>query len=672
MNKIPPVLPRLLLPRLFTQIFTQSFLVFAAWVGSGGGLTTAAQETPLLHPLFSDHLVLQRGEEIPVWGWGVPGQQVLVTLQDKTAEATVEKNGRWQTKLPAFTAGGPFELTAKVKGGDQQGVQTIQDVLIGDVWICSGQSNMERPLSAAKNSDAEISAANYPNIRLFTVPRQISEVPVDSLEGRWEVCTSQFAKSFSAVGYFFGRDLHRELNVPIGLIDASWGGTVAEAWTSAEALESLEDFRPKLNALKRLRESRSENPLDQRTAMARWWRENDLGTREKWQRRVLTPSVEDPWKSIDLPKRWDQHDLAGFDGVVWFRKEFELPNASDSIQAELRLGPIDDRETTWINGKKIGQTDRFNIDRQYSIKPGVLRAGKNVIAIRVLDTGGAGGFFGQPNQMQIKFDDATSLPLKGSWSYKISVPLSKMSLRPDPPVENPNRVTVLYNGMIAPLEPYAIKGAIWYQGESNAGRAMQYRELLPTMIKDWRDRFGVGDFPFLIVQLANYMAPQQQPVEPGWAELREAQSMTAAKDERTGLAVAIDIGDANDIHPRNKQEVGRRLMLSALKIAYGRDVVASGPKFESVEYKSEKAIIKFSSIGSGLKAKEGKLKGFAIAGSDKTFVWADAVIDGDQVIVSSPAVSAPVAVRYGWANNPIATLVNEEGLPAIPFRSDVD
>jgi len=663
MNTISPIL---------THGLIRSLLFFTLLLGSACPLVGAAQEAPLLHSLFTDHVVLQRGAEIPVWGWGDPERKVVVTLQDKTVEAIVGKDGRWQAKLPAFGAGGPFDLTVKMDSADTSQVQTIHDVLIGDVWICSGQSNMEWPLAAAKNSDAEISAANYPNIRLFTVPRRVSETPVDSVSSRWEVCTSKTASSFSAVGYFFGRDLQKELKVPIGLIDASWGGTVAEAWTSAEALESFGEFRPKLAAMKKLSESQSDDPKTQRAAMARWWKENDLGTRERWQRTDLPASPQDQWKPVDLPNRLQQQGLDDFDGVVWFRKEFEVPKENATMQAVLTLGPIDDRDTTWVNGKKVGENDRYNIDRRYTIKPGVLKPGKNVVAVRVLDTGGVGGIYGQPSQMQLTFENDKKLPLSGPWAYKTGSPLPKMTPRPDPPVENPNRVTVLYNGMIAPLTPYAIKGAIWYQGESNAGRAAQYRKLLPAMIGDWRARFGVGDFPFLIVQLANYMAPQQQPVEPGWAELREAQSMTATNDEKTGLAVAIDIGEANDIHPRNKQEVGRRLMLAALEIAYGRDIVSSGPKFESLEYKAGKAILQFSHVGSGLKAKGGELKGFAIAGSDKTFVWADAVIDGDQVIVSSPAVAAPVAVRYGWANNPIATLENKEGLPAIPFRSDVD
>jgi sialate O-acetylesterase len=378
---------------------------------------------------------------------------------------------------------------------------------------------------------------------------------------------------------------------------------------------------------------------------------------------------------MELPTAWENAGLPDYDGVAWFRKSFSLPKQWASAAATLELGPIDDRDTTWVNGVKVGATDEWNRARSYSVGAGTLRDGKNVIAVRVLDTGGNGGICGQADQMSLRLSGASApiVPLAGTWSYKASVPLSKTTPLPQQMGNNPNVVTVLYNGMIAPLIPYGIKGAIWYQGESNAGRAVQYRTLLPTMIKDWRSRFGVGDFPFFIVQLANFMDVQQQPVEPGWADLREAQLLTAQHDPNVGLAVAIDIGEANDIHPRNKQEVGRRLALSALGIAYKKELVSSGPELAQAEFRDGRAYLRFKHVGAGLVAAGGgPLKGFAIAGEDKQFVWGEATIDGDTVIVSAPSVSAPAAVRYGWANNPTCNLANQAGLPASPFRTDVD
>jgi sialate O-acetylesterase len=332
-------------------------------------------------------------------------------------------------------------------------------------------------------------------------------------------------------------------------------------------------------------------------------------------------------------------------------------------------------DTTWLNGVRIGGDDRWSAPRRYDVPSGVLRAGRNVIAVRVLDTGGNGGITGGPDQFGLEDPSGAreSVNVSGEWSYRETTPLNRLRAVPQRPGSNPNVVTVLYNGMIAPLVPFAIKGAIWYQGESNAGRALQYRRLLPTMIEDWRSSFDVGDFPFLVVQLANFMAPQKEPSEGGWAYLREAQLLTAQADPKVGLAVAIDIGEANDIHPRNKQDVGFRLALSALEIAYGRKVVSSGPEYAGMDARGNEIVLRFRNVGGGLVARGADaLKGFAIAGKDKAFVWADAAIRGDTVVVSSPKISEPAAVRYGWANNPRGNLYNKEGLPASPVRTDVD
>ncbi|KAA5546159.1 sialate O-acetylesterase [Roseiconus nitratireducens] len=624
----------------------------------------AAQELPFVHPLFSDHMVLQRDLKTPVWGWAHPGQKVTVSVADRSGTAEADSSGRWMAWLEPLPAGGPHELTVT---GPQS--VTISDVLVGDVWICSGQSNMEWPLAAANDAQQEIAAAHHPKLRLFSVPKRISAEPQQTVAARWTTCTPETARGFSAVGYFFGRDLQRELEVPIGLVHASWGGTVAEAWTSAGSLRTMDDFAPVVESFQQQAAAKRSGENGFEAMMERWWKDNDPGTRENWQDGA---DESEEWSSMELPGNWEDRGLSNYDGVVWFQKEFSVPEQAAGKPAVVHLGPIDDRDTTWVNGHRVGGQAEWMRGRDYQIPAEYLKAGRNVISIRVLDTGGGGGLYGNPDQMSVQVEGQTSIPLAGAWKYQATTPLAKAKPTPQPLNSNPNVVTVLYNGMIAPLEPLAVKGAIWYQGESNAGRPVQYRTLLPTLIGDWREKFTSDQFTFLIVELANFMAVQTQPVESGWAMLREAQQMTAKNDPHAGIASAIDIGEANDIHPRNKQEVGRRLALSALKIAYDRDLVSRGPEFVSATFDPGQATLRFEHVGEGLMAKGGELKGFAIAGDDKQFVWGNAKIEGDTVVVSAPEVKQPTAVRYSWANNPIGTLYNRAGLPASPFRTDED
>ena len=372
---------------------------------------------------------------------------------------------------------------------------------------------------------------------------------------------------------------------------------------------------------------------------------------------------------MNLPTGIEAAGLPDFDGVVWFRREIELPEGAAGKDAMLHLGPIDDNDTTFVNGVPIGATEGWQTPRDYKVPGSLLKAGKNTIAVRVLDTGGGGGIYGEASALKLDIAGQDSLALAGGWLYKDSVPLAKTTPPPARLDGNPNVTTVLYNGMIAPLVPFGIKGAIWYQGESNAGRGKQYQTLLPTMIQDWRTRFGVGEFPFFIVQLANFMQARPQPGESAWAELREAQALTAQTLPKTGLAVAIDIGDAADIHPINKQEVGRRLALSAQSIAYGEKIEYSGPIYRALKVEGGKVRLTFTHAA-GLAAKDGqKLQGFAIAGADKKWVWADAVIEGQSVVLSSPQVPNPTMARYNWADNPNGNLINAANLPAVPFRT---
>ena len=625
------------------------------------------------HDLFTDNMVLQRGVAVPVWGTAEAGGTVTVSVAGKTATAVADAKGHWMARLPALEAGGPHELT--IAGTESL---TLKNVLVGDVWICSGQSNMEQGIGACANAKEAIADADHPSIRLYQVPHCIAVESQTGVKASWKVCTPETVAQggwagFSGAAYYFGRHLHKELGVPIGLIQTCWGGTVAEAWMSAEALKAMPDFKDAVEQFtQRVEETKKgQDTFDQR--MADWWRKNDPGSAEGkgWADPGFDAS---DWKAMALPQHWEKVEgLGDFDGLVWFRREVEVPEAWAGKDLRLELGPVDDRDTTFFNGVAVGENDNWMAPRSYKVPGRLVKAGKAVIAVRVLDTGGSGGVYGQEAQMKLSGPGAAPVALSGDWRYKVSAPMARLTTPPTRDVGgNPNVVTVLYNGMIAPLLPVAIKGAIWYQGESNAGRAMQYRRLLPTMIRDWRNRFVVGDFPFFIVQLANFMAVQTTPVQPGWAELREAQLLTAQADPKVGLAVITDIGDAGDIHPKNKQDVGKRLALSALAIAYGKSLVYSGPEYRSMKVEGNKAILRFDHVGGGLVAKGGgKLKGFAVAGDDKQFHWADAAIEGDTVVVTCSDVAKPVAVRYNWANNPIGNLFNAEGLPAGPLRTDV-
>jgi sialate O-acetylesterase len=532
---------------------------------------------------------------------------------------------------------------------------------------------MQWTVANANDAAKEIAAANYPRLRLFSVPRKIATTPQLTVEGRWRICSPQTIKNFSAVGYYFGRQLHQDLDVPIGLIHSSWGGTIAEAWTSAEALSTMDDFRQAVQDL----QSTEPPSLDHRgpgQKVADWWNTIDSPRLKGAWREVAYDDGK--WQSMPVPTHWEKTSeaLKEFDGVVRFRREFELPASASSHDARLTLGPIDDVDTTWVNGHRVGATIRWDRPRSYKVPNKFLQPGKNVIAVRVFDNHGAGGIYGTPSALALQMDGGpAAIPLAGQWKYEVGKATSELPAFPklsrNP---NPNVVTVLYNAMIAPLKPYGIRGAIWYQGEANANRAQQYRQLLPTMIADWRDCFGQGNFPFFIVQLANFKKLQTQPVEPGWADIRESQQLIADEDPNVGLAVITDIGAANDIHPRNKQDVGQRLALSALAIAYGRDVEHSGPVYRDHVVEGNSIRIRFDHVGGGLVVRDddGTLKGFAIAGEDGRFVWAEAIRDGHDVVVSSSEIGTPQHVRYNWANNPIGNLFNRDGLPAAPFRTD--
>jgi sialate O-acetylesterase len=650
------------------------------FIQQGGGLHSQVENRPSgvaathikVHYLFSDNMVFQQGRAIPVWGTADPGGVVKVSLSGNRREAVVGRDGRWRVELPPVPYRGPHELC--VFGAD---TLVFYNVMMGEVWLCSGQSNMAMPVSGSGqvlNYQEEVAGAHYPEIRLLTIPNMQSRHPLDTLaESDWEVCSPRSVAEFSAAAYFFGRHLYKHLLVPVGLICASWGGTPVESWTSGDSLKGIPEFAEAIGLLER--DTPDGEYLDR-------WFATQLDEWEQAIRRVdpdygqtsgvswWDPKLEDSaWKRVSVPSLWEGDGMENFDGFVWYRKRLNLPASWAGADLTLNTGPIDDEDVVWFNGQEIGGENCWDCPRSYRVAAPLVRQGENVIAVRVLDTGGPGGMTGTPDEWCLTRGPHDTLSLAGLWSYRISTPLEKLPPRPTSP-DDATYPSTLYNGMIAPLIPFPIRGVIWYQGEANALRAYRYRTLFPLLINDWRARWHEGDFPFLFVQLANYSDVVAQPGEASWAELREAQLKTLAL-KNTGMAVAIDIGDASDIHPKNKQEVGDRLGLIARAVAYGEGIESSGPLYRGMTVEGSRVRLEFDHSQSGLMARGGgELRGFAVAGLDRKFHWADAVIDGRTVLVSSPEVPVPVAVRYAWATNPVCNLCNAENLPASPFRTD--
>ncbi|MHC4744297.1 MAG: sialate O-acetylesterase, partial [Planctomycetota bacterium] len=477
-----------------------------------------------LPAIIGDNMVLQQGGKVAIWGWADAGEEVIVSTSWHSMQWGVKADGdgKWKFEMTAPKTGGPYEMTLKGKNA-----VTIENIMSGEVWVCSSQSNMEWPVAASNNAQQEIAAAKYSKIRLFTVQKKIADSPQADCTGSWQPCSPQTISGFSAVGYFFGRHLHKELDVPVGLINTSWGGTVAEAWTRAGALEKMPVFKARLEEIEKAKADPEASQKKYQEKLQAWQQKMNQAA-DKGKECIGADFDDSAWKEMNLPGLWDNTELGGFDGIVWFRKTIELPASAAGKGAVLTLGPIDDMDTTWLNGVQVGGLQgpgKWTTPREYKIAANVIKAGKNIIVVRVLDTGGGGGFSGTVEQMALEPADGDAISLAGKWRYKAGDDMKSMPPQPKAPawMNNPNMPTALYNGMIAPLIPYGIQGAIWYQGESNVGRAYQYRELFPLMITNWRTDWGRGDFPFIFVQLANFMAVKEQPGESAWAELQEAQ-----------------------------------------------------------------------------------------------------------------------------------------------------
>jgi sialate O-acetylesterase len=618
-----------------------------------------------LSNLFTDNMVLQRGIEVPVWGVTIPGTHVEILLGEHRASTLSDVKGKWIAHLPVMDAGGPFELKILAE-------ETIilKNVMIGEVWLASGQSNMEWSMnSGVVDTEQEIAAANYPHIRFFQVPKSVSRVPLSEIKkGSWIQCKPSTVGNMSAVAYYFALNLWQHQKIAVGIIQSFWGGTVCEAWTSQEMLANLEDFA---GPVKEIRESGEDWEVLQEKAnqLAEVRAKIEKTARVGMDKGVYKTNFDDSdWKKTQYPINMWHMGLDWYWGFLWVRKWIDVPEEMAGKPSIINLGKIAFEDITWFNGVEIGRnTDQGN-PREYKIPGELVKPGKNLIAVRILSRYGAGKIgtaSAEPELRSAEKNIQNTISLNGSWlfneKYEPELPLG---------TEYQNKPSALFNSMISPLIPYGIKGVIWYQGESNAGRAFQYQSLFPAMIQDWRARWNLGDFPFLFVQLANYEQRNSEPVESDWAELREAQTKTL-KLPNTGMAVTIDVGDAEDIHPRNKKPVGQRLYYSARKAAYEENLVYSGPIYKTFKNEGDAIRIYFTSTGTGLaKTNNEPLKGFAIAGLDRKFVWANAKIDGNTVVVNSPLVLHPVAVRYAWDKNPESSLYNIEGLPASPFRTD--
>ena len=647
-----------------------------------------------LTPLFSDNMVFQQSCKAPVWGKAAPGAVVTVTpsWNGKSYRATAGPDGNWSVKIDT-PKGGFKKYSVTISDGEPL---VLQNVLVGEVWLASGQSNMQMPVESWRavriNQEDIAGAARYADVRLLQVSRATGMREHDYFSAdfdKWKESSPETVRNFSAAAWYFGRKLMEELQVPVGIIHSSWGGTIIEAWMSEGALRAFPEMSASLAQVRSLSDNESEREKTFEEEIAAFIREanrKDLGKSgglPVWAR----PEFDDSsWKTLKLPNTVQQL-WPDTNGIYWLRKTVDIPAAWAGKDLTLSLGPVDDFDETYWNGEKVGSDVLWNKAREYTVPARLVSAGRTVITIRCTDDHGNGGLYGAADLLFIQGPDGQKIPLDSEWKVTLSVSFKGV---PKSTAREPNIPTVLYNAMIRPLAPFAIKGAIWYQGESNAQKAYRYRDLMPSMILDWRALWGY-DFPFYITQLAGYKKVAGVPGDDDWAELREAQEMATQMLDRCGMACIIDLGEAEDIHPVRKREVGERLARLALANDYGRRLVTTGPRYESFRIAGRSIVVRFTDVAGGLrvipsgdfagdrygsrgekveKAESGVLSGFQIAGPDRVWHWADARIEGDTVVVSSADVPHPVAVRYAWSANPVCNLFNAEGLPAWPFRTD--
>jgi sialate O-acetylesterase len=611
--------------------------------------------------LIRDSMILQRDSKINIWGWASKNEKIRIKFDGKNFKTTTNADGKWLMQLPPMRAGGPYTMNI-----DASNHLVISNILIGDVWFCSGQSNMvhQMKLHSVRYAE-EIASAHYPEIRHFWIPTMADlNGPHDDLPtGYWKSANPQDLPEFSAVAFFFAKKIYEKYHVPIGLINASVGGTPIEAWTSEEGLKEFPGID---STIQKNKDTSYVNSVTRKPPVNTDQEQTDLGMINAWYDPAYIPKE---WRAINIPGYWEDQGIKDLDGVVWYRREIDVPASMANAPAKVFLGRIVDADFLYLNGKMVGNTTYQYPQRRYQIPTAILKPGKNIFVVRVINNSGKGGFV--PDKPYCLIAGSDTIDLKGYWQYKVGEVFPPISANGNNFSLN-YQPTGLYNAMVAPVINYTVKGFLWYQGEANSSRAKEYAKLQPAMIADWRNKWKEGDVPFLYVQLPNFMEVNYLPSESQWAELREAQ-LKSLSVSNTGMAVAIDLGEWNDIHPDRKKEVGERLALAAQKIAYGeKDIVYSGPIYQSSTIEGNNIILSFTNTGSGLITSDGdELSQFAIAGADRKFVWARAKIERDKVIVWNDNVPNPMYVRYAWADNPDnPNLYNKEGLPASPFRTD--
>lgn len=616
--------------------------------------------------LVRDSMVLQRDAPINIWGWAAKGEKVSVQFNGKKIKTTTGADGKWMISLPAMKAGGPYTMDIVASNRI-----VLKEILVGDVWFCSGQSNMVHQLNIHDVTyAADIANANYPAIRQFWIPTLTSlEGAKDDLPtGFWKPAVGEDVRPFSAVAYFFAKKIYEKYHVPIGLINASVGGTPIEAWTSEQGLAKFPSIA---GTIEKNKDTAYVNETNRKAFAGNGLQPpvQDKGVTgpQPW---YAVDYIPKGWHTINIPGYWEDQGIKDLNGVVWYRREIDIPASMTGKPAKVFLGRIVDADVLYINGQQVGATTYMYPQRRYAIPAGLLKPGKNIFVIKVTNNVGKGGFV--PDKPYCLFAGNDTIDLKGYWQYKVgAVYVPRSGGFGGGAISAQNQPAALYNAMVAPVINYAIKGILWYQGESNAGRPQEYGQLQKALIADWHSKWQKEALPFLYVQLPGFMDVNYLPEESNWALLREAQ-FKALSEPNTAMAVAIDLGEWNDIHPDNKKDVGERLALAAQRLAYGEDIVYSGPLYQSSRVEGNKIILSFTHTGNGLVSGDGEdLDRFAIAGADKKFIWAKAEIRGNTVVVWSDEIPNPLFVRYAWADNPQgANLYNKEGLPASPFRTD--
>ncbi|HWA01566.1 MAG TPA: sialate O-acetylesterase [Caulobacterales bacterium] len=625
----------------------------------------ARADPPLLNPMFQDHAVLQRDRPIPVWGEASPDERVIVTFDRRSISTRADHNGRWRLNLPAARAGGPFDLTARTAHGR---TQTAADIMVGDVFLCSGQSNMEFSVAGSLYGDFEARGANNDRIRLMSIAHASSVTPQTQFQNpvSWSPATPESVRSFSAVCYFFARELQASVNAPIGLIHSSWGGANIETWISGPGMRAIGGYEAQVDLLEAYARDPAEGNRRLGAMWEGWWRDHVAGGDTPWN----DASAPANWRPVPEPMRdWKKWGVAetNRDGTILFRRRVHLTAAQASQGAQLSLGAIDEIDETWINGRALGASFGWSAERTYPVPAGMLREGDNLIVVAVTSTWDMGGMYGPAERMGLIFPSGEVAPLGGGWTYR-TVPESA-GYPPNAPWFSIGGMSPLYNAMIAPIGPYALKGALWYQGESNTGRYSEYEKLLGGLMRDWRGQFG-ADLPFLVVQLPNFGAAPTAPGHSDWASLREAQRRAVEADAHAGLAVAIDIGMNDNLHPPNKQAVGVRLARAARHVIYGEAIAPSGPRIAGARRDGASVIVSFADVEGALVAYSGAPLGFELCGADEASCrFVGAVLHEASVTLEN--AGAATRVRYCWGDGPVCNLYDRSGLPAGPFEATI-